>query len=366
MPASWLWNIFQEHKSNLFSANVRDYLGSRRTDKNINEGIKETTKIDAGHLLIYNNGITALVNKFEPIYEKGSIKKVKIQGISIINGAQTTGAIGSLETEPTENALVQIRFIKSNAPDTVDKIRDYNNRQNKINAPDFRSMDPIQRNLLKQFEDVTDIEYQPRRGGFEDVIRRRPNILLSITAGQALAAFMREPKVAYHQKAKIWEDDSLYSKFFNEHTTAKNILLAYSLLRAVELKKSAMVEKNNRDELSTEVGQEQLQYFRKRGSIFLFVSAVSNSLEIILEKGIPNIFKLEFRDNLSPNQAIAKWEPIEDISTSFIKPLSVGLADGIRNDKSVNAAIAEFEMFIGGTQQANERIFKSFKELIIL
>ncbi|MDR5610795.1 MULTISPECIES: AIPR family protein [unclassified Arsenophonus] len=83
----------KKHSQKIFSANVRDYLGSRSTDSNINHGIKNTIKSDTDNFWAYNNGLTILTHSYE-LKEN----KIKVKGLSIVNGAQTTGAIGSLET----------------------------------------------------------------------------------------------------------------------------------------------------------------------------------------------------------------------------------------------------------------------------
>ena len=62
--ASWLREFFTKHGRDLFSANVRDYLGSRRSDKNINNNINFTAIDHPDMFWVYNNGITALVNDF--------------------------------------------------------------------------------------------------------------------------------------------------------------------------------------------------------------------------------------------------------------------------------------------------------------
>lgn len=64
VPAEWVFDLFKKYSTKLFSANVRDYLGSRDSDANINYGIKETGENDPQHFWVYNNGITAIVNKF--------------------------------------------------------------------------------------------------------------------------------------------------------------------------------------------------------------------------------------------------------------------------------------------------------------
>src|SRR5690606_5991589 len=121
-----------------------DYLGSRKADSNINNGIKESASSSAEHFFVYNNGITALTNKFE-----FKDNKLTIEGVSIVNGAQTTGAIGSLQTKPDSLLKIPIRFIKCNNSETVAAIVKFNNSQNKVNAPDFRSNDEVQKRITQ-------------------------------------------------------------------------------------------------------------------------------------------------------------------------------------------------------------------------
>ena len=97
------------------------------------------------------------------------------------------------------------------------------------------------------------------------MIRRRPDILSSVTAGQSLAAFHKDPDVAYHKKTKIWESDTLYSRYFNDQTTAKHILFSYTLLRAIELKKISLYNKSKNENLK-EIESMQLDFYRKRGA----------------------------------------------------------------------------------------------------
>jgi hypothetical protein len=50
VPARWLYQVYKEYKSKLFSANLRGYLGSRKSDSNINYGIKKSAE---SHLRIF-------------------------------------------------------------------------------------------------------------------------------------------------------------------------------------------------------------------------------------------------------------------------------------------------------------------------
>ncbi|MDS1797297.1 AIPR family protein, partial [Escherichia coli] len=106
IQARELAKLYKKHRTKIFSANIRDYLGSRKSDSNINHGIKQTVENDASDFWAFNNGLTVLTHDFSV-----DGNSVIIQGLSIVNGAQTTGAIGSLKKLPDEKAMVQARFI---------------------------------------------------------------------------------------------------------------------------------------------------------------------------------------------------------------------------------------------------------------
>lgn len=362
IPAKWLYEQFQLYKTKLLSADVREYMGSRKVDKNINYGIKQTAHDDPEHFWVFNNGITALVHEFEERKRNGE-REIYFKGISIVNGAQTVGVIGNLDTPPDDKAKVQVRFITCNNVRTVRDIVRYNNSQNKITAPDFRSNDPIQRRLLEEFRDIPSVEYLPRRGGHEDIIRRRPYALPSVTAGQALAAFHGDPGIAYHEKTHMWEDDTLYVRYFNEQTKAKHIIFAYSLLKAVEKKKLDLWNKSKNNSLIN-FEKNQLHFFRKRGSTFLMASAIARCLEIFLNKPISNLFSVAFRSSLSPEKATKRWSSIVEPASVFTAPLVEGLSDGFKTRETVDKAIQTFQSLIAATKQANAKIYSEFAKQV--
>ncbi len=357
VPVALLHEIYNHYKDDILSANVRGYLGSRKTDNNINNGIRETGSSDPDHFWVFNNGITALVHSFEEIKNKKD-HKVRIKGLSIVNGAQTTGAIGSLAQKPAADAKVQVRFITCNDPQTIQNIVKYNNSQNRITAPDFRSGDPVQTRLMSEFKSLPGLEYFARRGGYEDLKLRGP-ILASITAGQALAATHGDPDTAYNHKTHIWESDSLYSRFFNDFTTADHLFFAYSLLAAVERKKIDLVEKSRTNSLTKEE-EAQLAFLRERGSIILFTSAMASCLEAFLSKPIPNLFKIIYKRKISLDEALSIWQPLIDTGISFAAHLKEGLSDGLKNSENINKAMALFRSLIGSTKVANAKVYADF------
>ncbi|MBF9019003.1 MULTISPECIES: AIPR family protein [unclassified Oceanispirochaeta] len=360
VPIRTLHEMFGKYGKDIFSANIRDYLGTRKTDSNINYGIKITAKEIPQKFCVYNNGITAITHSYEL---KDNI--LHVSGLSIVNGAQTTGAIGTLKDSPSEQAFVSARFIKCDSHDTITNIVRFNNSQNKTTAMDFRSNDMIQDRLRKEFDSIGDHVYPGgRRGGVEDAIKRQSNLLASDSVAQSLAAFHGYPNVAYNQKSGIWNKDELYSKFFNEKLGAEHILLSYSLFETVkELKLSLFAKlKNEEDMLKKE--EDRLAFLRMRGANYIFISAISSCLEIILNKKIPNFFRISFDNKIKLNKAKELWFSIVDSTIPFsnhlIEPTKKSLGVVAENEKAIDT----FRSLVESTYNANKEIFEKFSENI--
>lgn len=361
VSAAWIQNMFKEHGKSLFSANVRDYLGSRRTDKNINHNIKQTASNRPDMFWVFNNGITALVNDFE--FEEGT-GKLKISGIAIVNGAQTTGALGSLDEVDLSDAFVPARFVKCSDQSTIRDIIRFNNSQNKIEPADFRSNDAIQARLRTEFSDIPDVEYfGGRRGSADDTMRRSRNTISSYSVGQALMAFHGEPGTAYNQRSQIWQSDTLYSQIFNDHLTANHALCAYSLLKAVDSAKSSL--KSIPEENRTSPQRRYVEVLRQRGATFLLTSAISAGLETILDQQINSGFKVHFKNNVSVREAISLWQPVVDVVMPCVSQLSGAFSGGnIASKENVKVALDSFVDMLEATKIANQLIFSALSENI--
>ncbi|MFD0929483.1 AIPR family protein [Methylophilus glucosoxydans] len=369
VEARFLYRQYKKYKTQLFSANVRDYLGSRISDSNINNGIKKTAENEPDNFWVFNNGLTVLVNDFNVMSDnKSKNNKIVIKGMSIVNGAQTTGAIGALNKTPASSVRVPVRFIKTKNPNIVLDIIQFNNSQNKVTASDFRSTDKIQKRIKDEVSKIPSAEYEGgRRGGFGDLIRRRPNLLPSYTVGQSLASFHGDPVIAYNQKQNIWIEDSLYSKYFNENTTGSHIVFAYSLVRAVEQRKVELIEKEKKSPQTLTTDEEnQIKFFRKRGSNFLLVSAISSCLETFTNRKISNLFRISFGEKKSPKEAQKLWSDLIDVTIPLCNQLDEALNDGLKNTKLVENVISKFRGLISVTAKSNAAIFKSFSKNIVI
>lgn len=358
IPAHWLHSVYQQHKELLFSANVRGYLGSRRSDSNINNGIKKTVSSNPGDFWVFNNGITALVNNFEVSKDKS---KIIFRGLSIVNGAQTTGAIGSLEDTPDDLVLVSARFITCSNADIIHDIVRYNNSQNRINPSDFRSTDQIQIRLRSEFENYPGgITYLgARRGGAEDSIRRpgRNSHIPSNTIAQALTAFHGKPILAYESRSDIWESDSNYAYVFNDKTNAAHMVFVYSLHKAVINEKGRLGDLHD----PTNADKENLYFLRLTGSYYMLVAAVGHNIETIIDRKIPDRFRLRFKGDLDLNSAIDHWKPVIDSILPAHGSLKEILEKRLKGQEDAQNALRETSIYV---QQARRLAPERFSEFV--
>lgn len=365
IPGTFLNRVYKKYKSRAFSANIRDYLGSRRSDANINNGIKISAQESPDEFWVYNNGVTILVNRFEHVLKPKQL--LKINGLSIVNGAQTTGALGSLKKAPSSTVRVPARFVQTTDAELVRNVIQFNNSQNRVAASDFRSTDRIQKKLKEQVAKIPDAEYEGgRRGGYSDIIKRSKNLLPSYTVGQALAAFHGDPVVAYNQKSDIWISDRLYSKYFHEDTTGVHLVFAYSLLRAVEDCKKSLVDKFRKNyQNMTQQETDLLEYFRHRGSTYLLVAAIAASLETILSHKITNAFRLSFGEKISPHNGSKLWADIVNVTSPFCQQLSAAFSDGLKNMEKVSNAQTLFRSLVQATVVSNRELFDRFAKNVV-
>jgi len=355
---------YQQHKSKLFSANIRDYLGSRRSGRNVNHGIQNTAMSQPGKFWVFNNGITALTNDYK-LTTIGPDKMLSLTGLAIVNGAQTTGAIGTLTVAPSADALIPARFVKCSDQATIRSIIQYNNTQNAIHPTDFRSNDAVQQRLRTEFGNIPNAEYRGgRRGGDTVAITRSPNLLPAGTCGQALLAFHQDPLTAYHKKSFIWENDNTYAKIFSEQTHAVHIVFVYSLLRAVEKKKQDLLAKSQQGQALSDAESEQLAYLRKRGGIPLFVAALARCLETLLNRPVSNVFRVSFGQT-APTTAQLNWLPIVEVALNFAAQLEPGLEGGLRNQEAARKAISQFKRMLDATKNANRVIYDAFAHKVV-
>jgi len=360
VPLSWLRELFLQYKGELlFSANIRNYLGVVKSDNDINSGIKTTATNEPEHFWAYNNGLTILTRGFQHDSEG---KLLTVNGLSIVNGAQTTGVVGNLDQNPGPNAVVQVRFISTSNRDLIRSIIKFNNSQNKVKSSDFRSDDATQHRLRSEFHKRYKgvIYLGGRRGGDSDARarHRESENLASDTVAQALTAFRGRPVVAYSRKGQIWEDNKWYEDIFNQRTTAGHILFVFGLLRSVEKLKS---ELQSKDDERTDLQQRAHRFLGHRGAIYVFVSAIAACKDELAGRRVVDTFDLSFKERVDTIQkAVDTWTPVVELAISALSTLQPAVEKDRLREEVVTDAITGFLGFFGALKSANPKVFADF------
>lgn len=225
VSGQWLREQYNKYSGDLFSANYRGYLGNSR--QRINTGIKTSAEKMPKNFWAFNNGITLLTTKIRP--EKD---KTILNGMSIINGAQTTGSLGAIPASvDLSETNILTRVIECNDPETINSIVKYNNTQNKITPWDSFSNDSIQIQLRDEFK-ALGFDYNIKRG-----FSNRESLLSVESALQPLLALSGKYKDANRSKTYLFESKSLYTEAF-EHRGARNLLFACCLNTCLQVIKS--------------------------------------------------------------------------------------------------------------------------------
>jgi AIPR protein len=238
----------------------------------------------------------------------------------------------------------------------------FNNSQNKLQAADFRSTDPIQERLRTEFKAIPDAEYEGgRRGGASDAIKRSKFTLPSYTVGQSLAAFHGDPVTAYDKKSELWTSEKNYRQIFTDRTTARHIVLCYSLLSAVNDSKLGLSQKQKNDPLSlTNIENTSLAFLNKKGANYLLVHVISQCMETILGKPIPNRFDLHFAKNVSPGTAAKLWCPIVDMMLSLSNQLESAFSRNRISNESVSKTVPNFVGVVASISALQKETFDKF------
>lgn len=142
---------YNTYGNSLFAKNIRFYKG----DTEVNNGMKKVLIQEPDKFIYYNNGIKLLCKSIQR-KAKGSTTPAtgifSLEGVSLVNGAQTTGVIGSAFAENQEQVqkatvMVQIIDLSNVDEQTTTQITKLSNTQNKIENKDFAALDPEQERL---------------------------------------------------------------------------------------------------------------------------------------------------------------------------------------------------------------------------
>jgi len=208
VSASEIALLYSVHGKLLFEKNIRYYLGN----EDVNLAIAETVSNQPSELFYLNNGLTITSSKID--LPGGCICgepcQFTLQNFSVVNGAQTVGAIASVYNTNgliSPDAKLMVTIIE--AEDSIEvEITKARNKQNTVRNVYFAALDPNQERLRQEMM-ISNIVYQYR----PSVDHNSQDSIKIEDAAIAIACFSNRAEIVVAAKKGISE---LYERYYTE------------------------------------------------------------------------------------------------------------------------------------------------------
>ncbi|MCA1564402.1 MAG: AIPR family protein [Acidobacteria bacterium] len=186
ISAAALAKLVSLHGTALFERNIRYYLGS----VGLNTAIEKTVRSRPADLFYLNNGLTAVADKIINASSTMARCTFELRNASIVNGAQTAGAINSAAISgaisPDAKVLITIIEVGSDEDNMAFRITNARNHQTVVRGVDFAALDPQQERLRRELA-VAGIKYYYRPSA--EALTTRAGAFTLEEAAIALACF---------------------------------------------------------------------------------------------------------------------------------------------------------------------------------
>ncbi|CAN5450571.1 AIPR family protein [soil metagenome] len=150
--------LYREYGKRMVVANIRAYQG----DTDVNTEIFMTLRDEPEMFLYLNNGLTAYCERMQITHaDRGRVeyKRIIAKGFSVINGAQTLGAIGklleqTLKQEPEGYVFLKLISLEHcvNDIEFAKRITRTANYQNRIDVQHFIAQQPYQEEIARKLQ----------------------------------------------------------------------------------------------------------------------------------------------------------------------------------------------------------------------
>jgi hypothetical protein len=241
VPVAELARLMDAHGDRLLERNIRRYLGLH--GNRVNEAIYKTllNEHERPNFYFYNNGVTLICDRFDYNALQATDHKVRVEGLQIINGGQTSKTIQAtfhdqqqlFSQAGLDSAFVLVRLyqVPRDASGFVQTITYATNSQNPVDLKDLRSGDERQQQLELS---IKQLGYTYRRQRSEGALSPT-DISVGTAAESVLAVWRNRP-----QQAKFRSGDrfgKLYGDIFTTHLTGAQVVTAVLLFRIAENKR---------------------------------------------------------------------------------------------------------------------------------
>ena len=239
IPVTAIGAWYNQYGNRLFAKNIRYYKGSTE----VNQGIKDVLKTQPDKFFYYNNGIKILCEKItkKAAYSTGrDIGLFALEGVSLVNGAQTTGVIGAVCAEDPEavaaaRVFVQMIDLGDSEDAQATQITKLSNTQNRIDGKDFVSLDPQQDRLRMELS-LAGIQYLYKSGAKIDDPEHQISLDEAIIAQACVLPDLSIVALAKRNVGALTEsiDKTPYKLLFNGSTNSFSLHNGVQVLRTVD------------------------------------------------------------------------------------------------------------------------------------
>jgi hypothetical protein len=220
----------------LFEANVRDWQGDNKVNRQIQESLRQQDSNDFWWL---NNGVTILVKSLVP-----SGHSLRLENPEIVNGLQTTRAIWQhFREQPTgtsDNRRLLTRIIViGDGSENRETIIRATNSQTAVPTYALRSLDRVHRNIEEYFLAKTEHQlfYDRRKNFYKNQGKPAKNIIDLRTLAQAVIAIgLGRPDDARGRPSDYLgaSDDEKYRAVFDDDTHPAFYLFCARFYKLIE------------------------------------------------------------------------------------------------------------------------------------
>ena len=306
LVAQYLVDLHNAHGKALYEKNVRYFLGSSKSE--VNKGIQTTLASDPAAFFYLNNGVTALCSDIAARDKKANRRRLKVRGLSIINGAQTVASAAEVMNQPNppdiSQARVMLTLIQANTDSAFGpRVTRARNRQNAVSVANFASQDPVQERLRQELGGLgIAYNYRPEA----NAVPGQNSILLeeAVCALSWLEVDARYPVWLKSGKGDIYNTDAdAYKALFTETISGAHLANAVYFSRAIQ----DLVKQADRSSAGLErliyrhgfhaIGWSYLKRLRNR--IFVPVPVDPNGVSAIVSQSFDTHRQVAF-DTFSP------------------------------------------------------------------
>ena len=231
--------LHKKHKKALYERNIRYFLGSRESD--VNRSIQDTLRTAPDEFFYLNNGITALADQVEAPQGTKANKRLRLRGLSVINGAQTISSAAEFVAQnplsDISNAKVLVTIIKADSEGRFGRsVTRARNHQNPVSTGNFASLDPRQEELRRELA-YLGYSYHYRPEATPRNADGSANIITIEQVMKALALFEVDSRYPYwlkNETSRFQNAESIeYQSLFTQTLTGAQLVNKVKFFRFV-------------------------------------------------------------------------------------------------------------------------------------